>query len=94
MSGNVAEWTSTAYETNTNLFSHDNNPDYQFEVKEDDPDIAETLKRKVIRGGSWKDVAYYLQCGTRTYEYQDSCNSYTGFRCVMSYIGRSNKDKK
>jgi sulfatase modifying factor 1 len=94
MSGNVAEWTATAYETNTNLFSHDNNPDYQFEVVEDDPDVAETLKRKVIRGGSWKDVAYYLQCGTRTYEYQDSCNSYTGFRCVMSYIGRSNKDKK
>jgi gliding motility-associated lipoprotein GldK len=94
MSGNVSEWTSTAYENNSNLFSHDNNPDFQFEVAEDDPDYSETLKRKIIRGGSWKDVAYYLQCGTKAYEYQDSCNSYTGFRCVMSYIGRSNKDKK
>jgi formylglycine-generating enzyme required for sulfatase activity len=91
MSGNVAEWTRSAYAEGANLFSHDNNPDFQYDAKEEDP---ETLKRKTIRGGSWKDIAHYIQCGSRTYEYQDSANSYTGFRCVMSYIGRSNKDKR
>lgn len=90
MSGNVAEWTISAYAESGNLFSHDLNPDYQYDARADEP---ETLKRKTIRGGSWKDIAHFINCGTRTYEYQDSSNSYTGFRCVMSYIGRSNRDK-
>jgi formylglycine-generating enzyme len=90
MSGNVAEWTISAYAESANLFAHDLNPDYQYDAKDDEP---ETLKRKTIRGGSWKDIGYFINCGSRTYEYQDSANSYTGFRCVMSYIGRSNKDK-
>jgi formylglycine-generating enzyme len=46
------------------------------------------LKRKVIRGGSWKDIGFYMQVGTRTYEYQDTAKSYVGFRCVRSYLGR------
>jgi sulfatase modifying factor 1 len=53
-----------------------------------------TKKRKVIRGGSWKDIAYFIQCGSRAYEYQDTTKSYIGFRTVQSYIGRSNKDKR
>ncbi len=91
MAGNLAEWTSTAYAESGNMFTHDLNPDYQYDAKDTDP---ETLKRKTIRGGSWKDVAYFVQNGSRSYEYQDSCNSYVGFRCVMSYIGRSNRDKQ
>ncbi|MEI6507413.1 MAG: SUMF1/EgtB/PvdO family nonheme iron enzyme [Bacteroidota bacterium] len=90
MSGNVAEWTISAYAESANLFSHDLNPDYQYNAKPEDP---ETLKRKTIRGGSWKDIGHFIQCAARTYEYQDSANSYTGFRCVMTYIGRSNRDK-
>jgi len=91
MAGNVAEWTRTAYETSGNLFTHDLNPDYQYDAK---PEDSETLKRKVVRGGSWKDISNYIKCGERTYEYQDSANAYTGFRCVISYIGRSNRDRK
>jgi formylglycine-generating enzyme len=45
------------------------------------------MKRKVIRGGSWKDIAYYLQTSTRDYEYQDSTKSFVGFRNVRTYIG-------
>jgi sulfatase modifying factor 1 len=89
MSGNVAEWTSNAYDEAAYNFSHDNSPDYTYEAKNDDP-IA--LKRKVIRGGSWKDVSYFLQAGTRTYEYQDTSKCYIGFRCVVSYIGRDKND--
>ena len=44
-------------------------------------------KRKVLRGGSWKDVAYFLQVSTRDYEYADSARSYIGFRTVQDYMG-------
>jgi len=45
--------------------------------------------KKVVRGGSWKDVAYYLETGTRTYEFKDSSRAYIGFRCAMTHLGRS-----
>jgi hypothetical protein len=46
------------------------------------------LKRKAIRGGSWKDISYYMNNSTRTYCYQDTIKSYIGFRCVQSYLDR------
>lgn len=84
MAGNVAEWTSSAFDESAYSFTHDFNPTYKYNALPDDPHV---MKRKVIRGGSWKDIGYYLQCGTRTYEYQDSAKSYIGFRCVRDYIG-------
>ncbi len=66
------------------------NPSYKFEAQDKDPNV---LKRKVIRGGSWKDVAHYLQTSTRTYEYQDTAKCYLGFRCVMTYLGRAKGDE-
>jgi len=84
MAGNVSEWTSNAYDESAYMFMHDLNPDYKYNALPDDPPV---LKRKVIRGGSWKDIGYYLQCGSRDYEYQDTSKSYIGFRCVRSYLG-------
>ncbi len=81
MAGNVAEWTSTVFDPSTYNFAHDLSPDHRYKAKNDDP-IAK--KRKVIRGGSWKDVAYYLQVGTRDSEFQDTTKSYLGFRCVVT----------
>jgi len=89
MAGNVAEWTSNAFDESAYNFAHDLNPDYLYDAKQDDPEV---LKRKVIRGGSWKDIGYYLQTGTRTYEYQDTAKCYIGFRCVMTYLGRAKDD--
>lgn len=89
MAGNVAEWTSNAFDESAYDFSHDLNPDYQFDAKDEDPVV---LKRKVIRGGSWKDVGYWLQTWTRTYEYQDTAKSYIGFRNVMTFLGRAKGD--
>lgn len=85
MAGNAAEWTNNAYEEGAYNFGHDLNMDYQYDAEDSDPP---SLKRKVIRGGSWKDVGYYLHNGTRTFEYQDTAKSYIGFRNVMSYLGR------
>ena len=84
MAGNVAEWTSSAYNVSNNSIVHDMNPTFQYNAKKDDPDM---LRRKVVKGGSWKDVAYYLQCGAKSYEYQDEPRPYIGFRCVRSYNG-------
>jgi len=86
MAGNVAEWTITAYDPSAYVFSHDMNPYYNYNAKPDDPPV---MKRKVVRGGSWKDIARYLQVSTRDFEYQDSAKSFIGFRCVRSYLGDS-----
>ena len=84
MAGNVAEWTNNAFDENATSFYHDLAPTYTYNARKSDPEI---MKRKVIRGGSWKDISYYIQCGTRTYEYQDSAKSYVGFRCVRTFAG-------
>jgi sulfatase modifying factor 1 len=90
MSGNAAEWVDDAFDEAAYDLAHDLNPSYKFEAQEKDPNV---LKRKVIRGGSWKDVAHYLQTSTRTYEYQDTAKCYLGFRCVMTYLGRAKGDE-
>ena len=80
MAGNVAEWTSSVYYEGAYNFQHDMNPDIRYNAADTDPP---RMKRKVIRGGSWKDVGFYLQTSTRTYEYQDTSKSYIGFRCII-----------
>ncbi len=80
MAGNVAEWTSSYYYEGAYNFQHDMNPDVRYNAKDTDPPL---MKRKVVRGGSWKDVGYFLQTSTRAYEYQDTAKSYIGFRCVI-----------
>ncbi len=80
MAGNVAEWTSSLYYEGGYNFQHDMNPDIRFTAKDSDPP---RMKRKVLRGGSWKDVGHFLQTSTRNYEYQDTSKSYIGFRCVI-----------
>ncbi len=84
MAGNVAEWTSTSFSESASVFVHDLNPTYRYDAREDDP---EALKRKVIRGGSWKDIGAMMQNSARTYEYQDSSKSYIGFRSVSALSG-------
>jgi gliding motility-associated lipoprotein GldK len=80
MAGNVAEWTSSLFYEGGYNFQHDMNPDIRWNAKDSDPP---RMKRKVTRGGSWKDVGHFLQTSTRAYEYQDTSKSYIGFRCVL-----------
>jgi gliding motility-associated lipoprotein GldK len=77
MAGNVSEWTDSSYDAAAYEYISTMNPNV--------PDLKN--KRKVIRGGSWKDVAYFLQVSTRDYEYADSARSYIGFRTVQDYMG-------
>ncbi|HTA28542.1 MAG TPA: SUMF1/EgtB/PvdO family nonheme iron enzyme [Bacteroidia bacterium] len=89
MAGNAAEWTSNAFDEDAYDLDHDLNPDYLYNASDNEPNV---LKRKAIRGGSWKDVGYYLQTSSRSYEYQDTAKCYIGFRCVMTYLGRAQGD--
>jgi gliding motility-associated lipoprotein GldK len=89
MSGNVSEWTSDAFDESSYNFTWDLNPHYEYNADENDPPV---LKRKVVRGGSWKDIQHYLQVASRTYEYQDTAKAYIGFRCVQTFLGRQKDD--
>ena len=89
MHGNVAEWTSSAFFENSYNFIHDLNPDIRYDANDSEPN---TMKRKVIRGGSWKDIGYYIQTGTRHWVYSFEPKSYIGFRCVSTYLGRDYRD--
>ncbi len=91
MAGNVAEWTSSLYYEGGYDFQHDMNPDIRWNAQDQDPP---RMKRKVIRGGSWKDVGYFLQTSTRAYEYQDTAKAYIGFRCVIDLPPTPNKKGK
>ena len=77
MAGNVSEWVSSSYEASSYEISASFNPSVN--------DVNNPMK--VVRGGSWKDVAYYLQVSTRDYEHADSARSFIGFRTVQDYLG-------
>ena len=84
MAGNVSEWTRSAYDKGAYEFDSGLNPN-----------VTDTTNlRKVIRGGSWKDVAYFLRVSTRDYEYKDEKRSYIGFRTVQDYLGEDGGDDR
>lgn len=77
MAGNVAEWTDSSYDAAA----------YEY-VSTMNPTVGDLKNmRKVVRGGSWKDVAFMLQVSTRDFEYADTARSYIGFRTVQDYMG-------
>ena len=44
-------------------------------------------KSRVIKGGSWDDLAYWLGPGTRRYWDEDKSSATIGFRCAMDRFG-------
>ena len=91
MAGNVAEWTSTAYTESGVLQADDINPDIHYNAAPQDP---YRMKKKVVRGGSWKDVNAFIRSDARPWEYQNEQRSYIGFRCVRTQVGANTKGKK
>ena len=77
MAGNVSEWIDSSYEAEAYEFSSTINPNVN--------NLDNSLK--VVRGGSWKDVKYFLQVSSRDYEYAENARSYIGFRTVHDYLG-------
>ena len=84
MAGNVSEWTSTSYNEAMSRITSDMNPEYKYNAAKEDP---YRMKRKIVRGGSWKDVSHYVRSDLRMWEYQNEQRSYIGFRCVRTQVG-------
>lgn len=78
MSGNVAEWIEDAYDQEAYILS----TNLMSKAKK-----GEQNPIKVVRGGSWRDVSYFLQVSTRDKETADSARAYIGFRTVMKASG-------
>lgn len=91
MAGNVSEWTSTAFTESVGRLTSDLNPEYRYDAAVEDP---YKMKRKIIRGGSWKDVAHNIRADLRMWEYQNEQRSYIGFRCVRTQIGFAKGQKQ
>ncbi|MDR0395395.1 MAG: SUMF1/EgtB/PvdO family nonheme iron enzyme [Tannerella sp.] len=90
MAGNVAEWTSTVYYESGPKQMSDINPELHYDAAKEDP---YDMKKKVVRGGSWKDVAHFIRSDMRAFEYQNETRSYIGFRCVRTQVGHSTAKK-
>lgn len=91
MAGNVAEWTNTVYtEAGVNSMS-DMNPELSYKAAKEDP---YALKKKSVRGGSWKDPESFIKSAWRTYEFQNVGRSFIGFRCVRTQVGTAGRAKK
>ena len=89
MAGNVAEWTSTVYTEAGVDAMNDINPQLSYNAAKEDP---YRMKKKSVRGGSWKDPESYIRSAWRSSEYQNQPRSYIGFRCVRS-LANSTSDK-
>lgn len=94
MAGNMNEWVQDIYRPLSFMDFDDLNPvrkdgalddisNYETSVLSDD--------LRVYKGGSWKDVAYWLAPGTRRFMHQDSATNNIGFRCAMISIGEKGK---
>lgn len=97
MAGNVNEWVQDVYRPLSFQDVEDLNPVRRNGALDDSSmyDVAGfgsliTNTVRVYKGGSWKDVAYWLSPGTRRFMEQDSATSTIGFRCAMINTG-SNK---
>jgi len=94
MAGNVNEWVQDVYRPLSFQDVEDLNPFRRNGVGDD----AKNYDKKgyqslvddhvrVYKGGSWRDVAYYLSPGTRRFMAEDSASSTIGFRCAMINAG-------
>ncbi len=91
MAGNVAEWTSTIYTEAGVEAMNDLNPQLSYNAAKEDP---YKLKKKSVRGGSWKDPESYMRSAWRSWEYQNQPRSYIGFRCVRSLATTASAKQK
>ena len=94
MAGNVNEWVWDVYRPLSFQDFDDLNP-----VRRDgtlDPEDGYDTQNynslisnrsRVYKGGSWKDVAYWLSPGTRRYIEEDSSTATIGFRCALIRAG-------
>ncbi|CAG5086546.1 Formylglycine-generating enzyme [Parvicella tangerina] len=60
MSGNVAEWTLDIYNPYASIFDYDLNPTFYRDTLSPKDSVS-----RVVKGGSFEDLPYFLSCGVR-----------------------------
>ena len=94
MAGNMNEWVYDVYRPLSFRDADDLNPLRKDGVYDDESNYGTSLLNdsiRVYKGGSWRDVTYWLAPGTRRYMHQDSSTNHIGFRCAMVSIGARGK---
>lgn len=94
MAGNMNEWVQDIYRPLSFMDFDDLNPVRKDGVYDDESTYETSMlsdELRVYKGGSWKDVAYWLAPGTRRFMHQDSSTNNIGFRCAMISIGEKGK---
>lgn len=103
MAGNVSEWVEDIYRplsyqdfedlnpVRKNYFLDGDNPNYVYDRQNYTTFLTNVLdaeyKPRVYKGGSWKDVAYWMSPGTRRYLDEDSSTATIGLRSAMIRAG-------
>lgn len=94
MAGNMNEWVQDIYRPLSFMDFDDLNPVRRDGALDDVSNYETSMLSddlRVYKGGSWKDVAYWLAPGTRRFMHQDSATNNIGFRCAMISIGEKGK---
>ena len=61
--------------------------DRMYSQKKEDFSTLVNDEVRVVKGGSWKDRAYYLSPGVRRFLHQKESSDDIGFRCAMTRVG-------
>ncbi|MFC3416329.1 gliding motility lipoprotein GldJ [Algoriphagus hitonicola] len=94
MAGNMNEWVYDVYRPLTYQDADDLNPVRKDGYKDEAENYEISMFTddiRVYKGGSWRDVTYWLAPGTRRFMHQDSATNHIGFRCAMISIGEKGK---
>ena len=94
MAGNMNEWVQDVYRPLSYQDFDDLNPVRNDGAFDEEDSYMTTLiddNFRVYKGGSWKDVAYWLAPGTRRFMHQDSATNHIGFRCAMISVGAQDR---
>ena len=94
MAGNMNEWVYDVYRPLSFQDADDLNPLRKDGVYDEKDNYGTALLNdsiRVYKGGSWRDVTYWLAPGARRFMHQDSSTNHIGFRCAMVSIGARGK---
>lgn len=83
----IAQSSNRSYTTSDNRSFKDGDETSAIVYGDDNGVSLISDKSRVIKGGSWADLPYWLQPATRRFMEQDKATATVGFRCAMTAVG-------